>query len=492
MKRIAFSFFMLILLTGLAYGQGDNKIYTSQTKHHAFSGTLMLGAEAGLTLATTDYDGIKPEFLGRGVLEYFFPTSTNGSLGIRGFVSGGYFGGEDESKDPVVFKTGILDIGGGLSYNFSIQDAVFPYIFVGASYLFFDPETENGEKLEGFDNGEYDGSEVNYHAALGLRFLVAENINLNLGVGMQFSPEDNWDDDLTGEANDFAITPVVGVGYSFGTTADSDGDGVADDIDQCPNTPEGIAVDEFGCALDADNDGVPDYKDECPNTPIGYEVDAKGCALDFDKDGVSDKDDLCPNTKLGAEVNEFGCADNDNDGVPNNLDTCPNTPEGVDVDKNGCSKDSDGDGVADYKDKCPNTPAGVEVDETGCKIEPKVILIEKQYVLSGDTNFEFNKATLLPSAYEELNKLVETMQAHPESKWKIEGHTDAIGSDSYNMDLSRQRAQSVVDYLVSKGVDRNRLEIVAHGESKPIADNNSPEGRAMNRRVEVNLIEGSK
>ena len=88
---------------------------------------------------------------------------------------------------------------------------------------------------------------------------------------------------------------------------DSDGDGVPDDRDQCPNTPAGVAVDASGCPLDTDGDGVPDYMDECPGTPAGVEVNASGCPLDSDGDGVPDYMDQCPNTPAGAEVNALGC-----------------------------------------------------------------------------------------------------------------------------------------------------------------------------------------
>jgi OOP family OmpA-OmpF porin len=88
---------------------------------------------------------------------------------------------------------------------------------------------------------------------------------------------------------------------------DSDGDGVLDADDLCPNTPAKAQVDADGCALDSDGDGVADYKDQCPSTPEGAEVDATGCALDSDGDGVADYKDQCPGTAEGLAVNEVGC-----------------------------------------------------------------------------------------------------------------------------------------------------------------------------------------
>jgi OOP family OmpA-OmpF porin len=93
----------------------------------------------------------------------------------------------------------------------------------------------------------------------------------------------------------------------FEKTMDSDGDGVTDDLDRCPNTPRGVKVDARGCPLDTDGDGVPDYLDKCPNTPKGVKVDTQGCPLDSDGDGVPDYLDECPDTPKGAKVNEKGC-----------------------------------------------------------------------------------------------------------------------------------------------------------------------------------------
>jgi serine protease AprX len=162
---------------------------------------------------------------------------------------------------------------------------------------------------------------------------------------------------------------------------DSDGDGVSDTLDQCPNTPVGAAVDASGCSAaqrDSDGDGVSDALDQCPNTPAGAAVNPSGCAtsqLDSDGDGVSDALDLCPNTPAGATVNASGCAtsqlDSDGDGVSDALDLCPNTQAGAAVNASGCATsqlDSDGDGVSDALDQCPGTPAGTAVDSTGCAL----------------------------------------------------------------------------------------------------------------------------
>jgi mono/diheme cytochrome c family protein len=165
--------------------------------------------------------------------------------------------------------------------------------------------------------------------------------------------------------------------------ADTDGDGVTDDVDLCPDTPVGTAVDATGCPVeqtppaDTDGDGVTDDADLCPDTPAGTAVDATGCPVeqtspaDTDGDGVTDDADLCPDTPAGTAVDASGCpveqtpADADGDGVVDGQDACPGTPANVVVDAAGCPLDGDGDGVPDYLDTCP-TQAGTGPD--GCPV----------------------------------------------------------------------------------------------------------------------------
>jgi OmpA-OmpF porin, OOP family len=486
MKPILHILLMILFVSALSYTQAQ-----SERKYHAFSGTVGITAEAGMLIGLTDYPDIKPEIMGRGSIEYFFPTTSSGIFSIRGFYSAGYIGGQgldDSEIYPSTFRATTVNVGGGLSYTFSIEQAVFPFIFLGGSYQWFNPKDASGNSLP-YAGRSFEGTDVNYHAEAGIKFLLSKAISLNFTAGSQFSSADNWDALPSSSGNDLAIYALGGLTFAIGASSDTDGDGVKDQDDQCADTPQGVAVDEYGCPVDTDSDGVPDYLDKCPNTKAGMQVDEYGCVIDSDGDGVIDTKDRCPNTPKGIAVNEFGCPDSDADGIPDNEDKCPDTPKGARVDDRGCPVDSDGDGVPDYKDKCPNTPRGEQVDETGCSTQKDTVMIKEEVVtLSGDTNFEFNKSNLLPSAYTVLNQLSESMKSKPETRWRVEGHTDAIGSDSYNMDLSRSRAESVVNYLVSKEIDRNRLEIVPLGKSSPIASNDTQEGRSMNRRVEIKLI----
>lgn len=201
---------------------------------------------------------------------------------------------------------------------------------------------------------------------------------------------------------------------------------------------------------DSDGDGVPDSRDRCPGTPAGVKVDANGCPLD-----------------------------SDGDGVPDYLDKCPNTPAGTPVDSKGCPLDSDGDGVLDNDDQCPDTPAGVRVDVRGCEIKAVTELT--------DVEFEHNSADLTAASRAALADDAASIRKYPDMKVVVAGHTDSAGAEDYNQGLSERRAQSVVDYLISEGVSAANVTAVGYGESQPVADNSTSEGRARNRRVELRI-----
>lgn len=170
--------------------------------------------------------------------------------------------------------------------------------------------------------------------------------------------------------------------------------------------------------------------------------------------------------------------DSDGDGVPDSRDYCPGTPAGVKVDSRGCPLDSDGDGVPDYKDRCANTPPNTEVDEHGCPLAgAKIFTIE-------GVHFAFDSAELRPEARSTLDEAVRVLRDNRGVTVAIVGHTDSTGSDAYNQNLSKRRAQSVYDYVVSRGVDTSRLQVYGRGEDEPVATNQTREGRAENRRVE--------
>jgi OOP family OmpA-OmpF porin len=142
--------------------------------------------------------------------------------------------------------------------------------------------------------------------------------------------------------------------------------------------------------------------------------------------------------------------------------------------------DSDGDGVPDDADKCPDSPADKPVDADGCTIVSVVLK---------NVQFELNSAALTAGSGAALDKAVDAMNEYGDLRIEIQAHTDNTGDAAYNQQLSEKRAESVRDYMVSKGIAADRMEVKGYGESRPVADNNTREGRAANRRVELKIID---
>lgn len=178
--------------------------------------------------------------------------------------------------------------------------------------------------------------------------------------------------------------------------------------------------------------------------------------------------------------------DDDDDGVPNASDLCPNTPAGSSVNSNGCP-DSDGDGVYDDSDDCPNTPAGVQVDSRGCPLPPEKtpeeIMVEAVEAARVLVLFEYDKIEVAAQYDDDLQALAELLDEYSQLDVTIEGHADSVGSERYNMGLSQKRALEVRSKLIDLGVSSERINVVAKGESEPVASNDTAEGRAMNRRA---------
>jgi len=169
--------------------------------------------------------------------------------------------------------------------------------------------------------------------------------------------------------------------------------------------------------------------------------------------------------------------DTDGDGVIDKLDQCPDTPAGVKVDEVGCPLDTDKDGVYDYLDKCPDTPIELKVDKDGCPMKVTINL---------NVLFDFDKSDVKPKYHDEIKRVADYMNAYPWEKATLEGHTDSKGTDAYNEKLSQRRVEAIKNYLVEKfGISADRLKAVGYGESKPIATNDTDEGRQLNRRVQA-------
>ena len=301
------------------------------------------------------------------------------------------------------------------------------------------------------------------------------------------------------------VIPRWGMQFVFGwngfiTVQDDDHDGIKNDVDRCPKDTEDKDgfEDEDGCPdNDNDKDGFVDAKDKCPGEAEdkdGFE-DEDGCPdPDNDADGIADLKDQCPNVAEdfdGFEDND-GCVDpdNDKDGVPDSVDKCPNDVEDFDSfeDKDGCpDMDNDKDKIPDLKDKCPDEPESYNnvADDDGCpdslKQEPDM---PKQQLLRG-INFKSGKAEMTYESYQFIEPVLKQLRQYPEVVIEVRGHSDSVGSYAKNMQLSQQRAESVRQYLISKGIEPDRIRAAGFGSSSPIADNRTAAGRAQNRRIEI-------
>jgi OOP family OmpA-OmpF porin len=213
------------------------------------------------------------------------------------------------------------------------------------------------------------------------------------------------------------------------------------------------------------------------DTDMDYVGASGGMLKDSWGNCVKSKGPFSPREECGDMTAE---PDSDGDGVPDSRDKCPGTPAGVEVDEDGCPLDSDGDGVPDYRDKCPGTPAGAKVDANGCEI-----IADLTIDLVND-EFDFDSAKLKPAMKAALDDVAARIQASVgDESLMLVGHTDSIGTEAYNQGLSERRAQATADYLIERGIPAARISTKGMGESQPVADNSTKEGRAKNRRVEI-------
>lgn len=235
--------------------------------------------------------------------------------------------------------------------------------------------------------------------------------------------------------------------------------------------------------LDQDGDGILDKDDQCPT--VAGPVENNGCPWgDQDNDGVLDNVDKCPDVAGPAANNGCPWGDQDNDGVLDKDDKCP-TVAGP-KENGGCPwPDTDGDGVLDKDDKCP-TVKGTLANK-GCPEVTKEV-IKKLNDFSKSILFDSSKATIKPESNSKLEEIVKVMNEYNNANFKLEGHTDSTGNAVKNLQLSKDRAAAVKDYLIAKGIAADRLSSEGYGITKPIASNKTVEGRAQNRRVEIILV----
>ncbi len=480
-------FLSVIVLTTILFSQTK--------KQNELSNSLWLNFEGGGNYYRGDFNKSAIEFYTRAGLDYVFNSYQLGLFGVKLSVGYGAISGKssrslnigDPPRNSSNFVSYSVDSKIGLIYLLNLK-SIKPYLSAGAhSNVWI-------KTLDEQRNNAYEKKQdviVGYYGELGFKVKLTDGLTLNLSGLFNF-PNSDKIDALISSKKDFYLSSLFGFSIYFLSQKDSDKDGVVDKFDRCPDTPLGVQVDHFGCPKiqrkDSDNDGIPDQADECPDTPRGVTVNSKGCPTDEDEDGIPDYLDRCPGTSKGILVNEKGCPlDSDGDGVYDAIDECPDTPVEITVNEKGCPLDSDYDGVYDYIDLCPDTPIGTMVDAKGCPV-----VIEKfeapVLVLESIKGFESGSTRLSETAKRELKKFSEVMKKYPDAYWRIEGHTDSQGSYEFNKKLSQQRADAIKNYLISLGFTSDRLIAEGMGESYPIADNKTKEGREKNRRIVITKI----
>ncbi|QNM85217.1 OmpA family protein [Polaribacter pectinis] len=325
-----------------------------------------------------------------------------------------------------------------------------PFVYLGGGYTSVD------SKGEGMLNG-------------GVGFNTW--FNDNLGLSFQTGTKKGFSDNVKSH-----YQSSLGLVIKFGGK-DTDGDGVYDKDDACPDV---AGLKEFNGCPDADGDGIKDSDDACPN--VAGLAAMNGCP-DADGDGVADKDDMCPNSK-GTKANK-GCPDTDGDGVVDKDDKCASVAGPAA--NGGCPwPDTDGDGVLDKDDKCVSV-AG-PASNNGCP-EPTITKEATDVIAFTAKSILFNsgRASFKPGVSKQLDAIVSVMNKYPKATFAIGGHTDSSGPAANNLRLSEKRAIAVRDYLVRKGVDATRLEAKGFGEGFPVDSNKTRAGMANNRRVEIKV-----
>jgi outer membrane protein OmpA-like peptidoglycan-associated protein len=462
-KTFLTTFFLLFIVVVCIAGETEGKI--------------VLGLHGG---ANTYYGDIDDQKIGPfGDVSLFWWPSNYFALGLAGNV--GFFEAENVNQfdKRTYFKSWLY---GGM-FLLKLRPAsswpLTPYLTAGfESYSINDPtfvdETKTAEnvveKINDFEFAVPFGG--------GIMIFLGENISLDLEALYHYSLTDYFDGRNVGNSNDGYVTGTMGLSFYFGKPKDTDGDGIPDKFDKDPLRREdldGFQDADGAPEPDNDQDGIADLSDEAPNTPE-------------DQDGFQDSD--------GAPD-----LDNDGDGIPDESDTCPGTDENIDTkedidgfeDEDGCPDlDNDGDGILDVDDQCPDEAETFNdyEDEDGCPdTKPEIVVDKGESIVLEGIFFRSGSAELTPNSMTILDKVERTLKLIQNIVVEIRGYTDNTGNYEGNVRLSLKRAEAVKAYLVSYGIEANRIITRGFGPDNPIAPNATRDGRAKNRRIEFYRVE---
>jgi len=450
-----------VMLGGCVFAQSTDPNYVQPFSGDAAFNTWSIGVNVGMLSTYTPLqnnsrqDYMSPQVaLGYGL---YIKKQILPSFGLQVNYLGGKINANNSITRPAPFNSSAfksvstnLNYAVSLNANFTLANinwhykttGIQPYLTAGVGLMGYKPVLTpgDGSPVINFKNtGNGTLNELYIPVGVGFKFNIARNVNIDLGYQVSFVNSDNVDGYNYGSNNDRFSYGHIGLEFALGSS-------------KKPQL--------------ATHNPVNSMREEYLSTEQRLQA-----AIDAQK---ADNDRL---------RNELNAAKNDMNASLAKFTT-----------------DSDGDGVPDFLDKCPGTPAGTKVDGSGCPLpaavvvnqKPDVVVIteaDKKIVSEAIKNLEFDfaKATIRPHSFPSLNRVAQLL-IDKNFSLKLAGHTDNVGSDAANLKLSKDRAESVKNYLVSKGANPSRIEATGYGESQPIATNKTAAGRQKNRRVEFTLF----
>jgi outer membrane protein OmpA-like peptidoglycan-associated protein/opacity protein-like surface antigen len=422
--------------------------------NNSFRGAARVNPGSNPTLMP--YSTFKQPAVELGVRGAYFPLSFLGGE-LEGMVASA----ETDAGDGVAVLGGRVHVIAQAPFW-----SVVPFVLAGAGYWYVSNDKSGNDSDPAFHFGG--GAKVNVTNNISVRLDIRDTITNVRAIG-----------DYPNNVEALVGGNLV-LGRSEPAPKDSDHDGYTDDRDVCPQEAGTLPN---GCPVrDADADGINDTDDQCVKEPG---VAPTGCPiLDADSDGITDATDQCVSDK---GVPPTGCPDGDLDGVLDREDKCPVIP-GVAPD--GCLLDADKDGFVGADDRCPEqaeTKNGFE-DTDGCPDELPAAVKNFMGVIAG-IEFDTNKDSIRDSSAASLERALKVLNEYPSLRVEVTGHTDDRGTRDHNVELSQRRADSVKNFLVSRGVDPRRIQARGAGPDEPLVPNSSLVGRQKNRRIEFRVLE---